>query len=190
MSTDPYQLPADLRVRMEAELKPGETVTWAGQPTPGGYARTARWSLRFYRPMLGASLVMLLMVLAVGGPKTPFGVKLIGVMVTLPFLLLGLAGVLAAPWKERMAATVVYAVTNQRAFSIEGRNSLTVRNYPAAQITNVVRTEFADGSGDLILQQIGYRQGRGSSTVKSYGFSGLPDVKLVERTLQTLLAKA
>jgi hypothetical protein len=82
-------------------------------------------------------------------------------------VLIGLGGLCAPLWLRRRATTIVYAITDQRVITIDGRRSRTVRSFLPQDITDLRRVEHPDGSGDLVLRtewgagRSGARGGRG-----------------------------
>ena len=107
----------------------------------------------------------------------------------LPFLLIGIGGLSAPLWLRRKARSMVYAITNRRAISIEGTKSITVKSYPAAEIANIERTEHEDGSGDLVLWTQRYRDSDGDRQTKQHGFFAIDNVRSVESLVETLVRK-
>jgi hypothetical protein len=190
-------LPPDVRQRVEDELDPGERVTWAEQPDPKRYARGSWAIVLFGIPW--TAFAVFWMVMASGmlwmggnagdGPPAAFSVcfPLFGV----PFVLIGL-GMLSAPyWARRFAAGTVYAITDRRAILFAtGFRSRTVKSYRPAELTRISRVERADGSGDLILEEYGYRDRDGDRRSGTHGFKGVANVKEVERLVRALAAKA
>jgi hypothetical protein len=188
MGADLYKLPPELQKRAQAELKPGEIVSWAGQPVPGRYARGTGYAWLFFIPWTGFALFWIAGAAGFKVPDFSSGrdfFPLFGV----PFVLVGISGLSSPLWMRRRAASVVYVVTNQRAFSIEGRRTLTVRSYLPAQLAAITRREYPDGTGDLVLQAQIETLRRGGGTTREYGFIGVTDVKTVGRLLEDLGAR-
>ncbi len=185
MNSNLSALPAHLQARVKSELKAGETAAWFGQPNPVRYMRSGFLLWLFFIPWTAFSLFWMG---GASGFKVPDFSRawdwfpLFG----LPFLLIGLGGLCSPLWLYRKAANMVYVVTNQRAFSLEGSRSYTVRNYLPAQLTNVVRRENPDGSGDLVLEVSHYKDSDGDSQKKENGFFAIADVRKVEQLLERL----
>lgn len=104
----------------------------------------------------------------------------------LPFVLVGLCGLSAPIWLRRKAGSTIYAITDQRALTIEGVKSIKVKSYLAADIANVEKTQHQDGSGDLVLRIEHYRDSDGDARTRNEGFSAIEDVRAVERLLEQL----
>jgi hypothetical protein len=188
MSAGLLNLPAELQARVKAELKPGEVVTWAGQPLPARYAAKAGWNWLFFVPWTAFAVFW---IGAAAGFQLPTFTRPQDFFALwgLPFVAIGVAGLGSPLWLRRAAAKVVYVVTSQRAFSIEGWRTLTVRSYLPAQLGSLTRRERADGSGDLILALEPYTGNRGRTSMRERGFFGLAEVKLVARLLEDLAAR-
>jgi len=181
-------LPAELQARVKSELKPGEVVTWAGQPLPRRYAARGGCLWLFFIPwtafavfwVCGAARFRLPTFTSPADFFPLFG---------LPFVAIGVAGLSSPLWLRWAAKKVVYVVTNQRAFSIEGMRTVTVRSYLPSQIANVTRRERPDGSGDLVLAVESYAGNRGATNTRERGFFGLAEVRRVARLLEDLAAR-
>jgi hypothetical protein len=187
MGTELLKLPPELQARVKAELKPGEVVSWAGQPLPALYAAGAGWSWLFFIPWTAFAVFWTLSAArfqlpSFSGPEDLF--PLWG----LPFVVIGIAGLGSPLWLRRAAANVVYVVTSQRAFSIEGRRTLTVRSYLLPQLSAMSRRERADGSGDLILGVETY-PAKGGTRTRERGFIGVAEVKRVGQLLEDLVLR-
>jgi hypothetical protein len=182
---DLLQLLPELQARVKAELRPGEVVVWAGQPVPRRYAAGARWSWLFFIPWTAFAIFWIcgaaqFRVPTFTEPEDFFALW------GLPFVAIGIGGLSSPLWLRWLAARVVYVVTNQRAFSVEGWRSLTVRTYLPAQLATMTRRERSDGSGDLILGLESYAGRRGAINTRERGFIGVAEVKRVGRLLEDL----
>ncbi len=187
MNSNLSVLPAHLQARVKSELRPGEAVAWIGQPNPTRFMRSGFFLWLFFIPWTAFSLFW---IAGASGFKFPdfshawSWFPLFG----LPFLLIGLGGLSSPLWLYRKAANIVYIVTNQRAFSLEGARSYTVRTYLPAQLTHIVRKEHPDGSGDLLLEVLHYKDSDGDSRKKENGFFAIADVRKVEQLLERLMS--
>ncbi len=185
MSMDLLKLPPDLQARVKAELRPGEVVTWASQPLPARYAAKAGWSWLFFVPWTAFAIFWICGAADFQVPTFTRGRDFFALW-GLPFVAIGVAGLSSPLWLRRAAEKVVYVVTSQRAFSIEGWRTLTVRSYLPAQLASMTRRERADGSGDLVLALEPYSGNRGMVNTRERGFLGLAEVKPVARLLEDL----
>lgn len=178
-------LPADLQQRLRNELQPGEWVTWVGQPVPDLYMKPGFLMWLFFIPWTLFALFWMAAASGFALPNLASGLGLFPLF-GLPFLLIGIVG-LCTPLKlRRRARMTVYAITNQRAITIEGTKSITVRSYTAADIAFLERVEHKDGSGNLILQKKRELNSDGDPTTSHYGFFSIRDVRRVAQLLDAL----
>lgn len=178
-------LPDPLQRRLRAELLPGEAIVWAGQPNPGRYRRSGCLLWLFFIPWTAFSVFWIAAAAQFRLPRFDDGWSFFPLF-GLPFLLIGLGGLSAPLWLGIKARSMVYAVTNQRAITIEGKGSITVRSYPAASIGSVERTEHQDGSGDLVFRTEETVSGRGKRRIRRYGFFAIGEVRKVERLVEAM----
>ena len=82
---------------------------------------------------------------------------------------------------------MVYTITDQRAISIEGSKSITVKSYLPADMASIERVEHADGSGDLVLRSEQYRDSEGDQRTRQSGFFAIDNVRRVERLVESLV---
>ena len=178
-------LPPHLQERLRAELKPGEAISWAGQPNPDRYMKSAFKIWFFFIPWTAFSLFWMAGASGFEIPRFDAGLSLFPLF-GLPFLLIGIAGLSSPLLLRRKAHSTVYAITNQRAISIEGHKSISVKSYPASNIANIERIEHPDGSGDLVLRTEHYRDSDGDRRTSRHGFFALDNVKRVQGFLERL----
>jgi hypothetical protein len=184
MTSNPA-LPPHLQQRLRAELKPGESLVWSGQPDPGRYMRDGFKLWFFFIPWTAFSVFWIFGAMGFQMPKFESwwnAFPLFG----LPFLLIGIGGLSAPLWLRRKARSMVYAVTSQRAITIEGATSITVRSYLASDIGDLERVEHADGSGNLVLRSESYRDGDGDRQTRKHGFFAIADVRRVEKLIDDM----
>ncbi len=179
-------LPEHLQQRLRAELRPGESVAWAAQPNAARYMKTGFAIWLFFVPWTAFSLFWMASASGFRMPSFDRGWDFFPLF-GLPFLLVGIGGLCSPLWMRRKAHTIVYAITNQRAIVIEGAKSITVKSYPAADISEFERTEHPDGSGDLILRSEQYRDSDGDRQTRKHGFYAVDDVRRVERLVENLI---
>ncbi len=179
-------LPQDMQRRLQAELKSGESLVWVGQPDPNLYMRSGYKLWFFFIPWTAFSLFWMAGASGFQLPTFESGWSYFPLF-GLPFLLIGIGGLSSPFWLKRKAHSIVYAVTNQRAITIEGEKSVTVKSYFPADIENLERTEHQDGSGDLILKTEHYRDSDGDRRKNQHGFFAIANVRRVERVIETLV---
>ena len=124
LSIDDPALPASLRTLIEAELDPGEHLTWLAQPLGGRLARQAVPAALF------GGVWTLLAVLWTAGAAWGTGAAPADAgwfrwfpLFGLPFILVGL-GLLLSPWRaHRRAGRSAYVLTNRRALLFLGHSA-------------------------------------------------------------------
>lgn len=182
-------LPApDIQARIRAELRPGETVTWSGQPDPARLMRAGFLAWLFFVPWTAFALFWTAGAAGFKFPdfSTASTFQLLFPLWGLPFVAIGIGG-MSAPWlAQRKALNTIYVITNQRALSIEGGKSVTVRSYLAADLGVIERTERPDGSGDLILFTRNERDSDGDTRKRKEGFLAVANVRKVEEMIGRL----
>jgi hypothetical protein len=182
---DVFNLPEPLQQKLRSELKPGESLHWAGQPDPGRFMRRGFLLWLFFIPWTAFSLFGTGM--AYGFSRvapSPFNwFPLFG----LPFVLVGLGGLALPFWRRYKARTIIYAVTDQRAITIEGGFSTTVRSYLLANLGGIERKEYRDGYGDLVLRKETFVDSEGSRSTREEGFFAIADVRRVENVVTGLM---
>ena len=164
-------LPPHLQQRLRDELKPGELLTWVGQPKPGRFMKSGFGAWLFFIPW---TAIVLLNTEDVFSPLGLF------------FLLFGLGGLSSPFWMRRKATSTVYAITDQRSMSIEGATSITVRSYRPSDIAGIERTEHPDGSGDLVFLTERHGDTDADRHTGQQGFLAIDDVRHVQQLIETL----
>ena len=187
--TDDF-FPVELTALVDVELGKGERIVWIGQPIASRLARSTLPIALFGIPFTAFAFFWIVTAsgmrgLGFAGPSGFF--MLFGI----PFVLVGL-GMLTSPlWMYFKAGRTVYAVTDRRALVIDGGlfGGMTVRSFEPARLTGLYRTQFADGSGNLVFQREYRPAGRHGRFVE-LGFLAVPDVKAVEDHIRELVRKA
>jgi hypothetical protein len=179
-------LPDHLSRRLRAELRPGESITWAAQPNPSRHMKSGFKLWYFFIPWTAFALFWIVAASGFRLPRFDEGWSFFPLF-GFPFLLIGLGGLSAPIWLRRKAHSIVYALTNQRAITIEGSKSITVKYYMASDIVGVERTEHQDGSGDIVLKTEHYRDSDGDSRTRQYGFFAIDEVRKAERLVEALI---
>lgn len=183
--TSMFALPLHLQQRLQGELRPGEMVTWAGQPNPDRFMKSGFKLWFFFIPWTAFAVFW------IGGasgfqlPRFDSGWSFFPLF-GLPFLLIGLGGLSSPFLLRRKARSMIYAITNERAISIEGAKTILVQSYPASDIADIERTEHQDGSGDLILRREVGKDSDGDQRTAKYGFFAIDDVRRVGKLIEAL----
>lgn len=182
-----FDLPEHLQTRVTKELRPGEQLKWVGQPRPSRHLLLGFGVWLFFIPWTAFSVFWIAAASGFRVPTFEGGWSLFPLF-GVPFVLVGLGGLSSPFWIYRKARSTVYIITNLRAVIIAGHNSVTVRSVNAKQLSEVVRTERADGSGDLELKTDVSYDSDGDRRSTTHGFFGIPEVKQVEMLLESLAA--
>ena len=187
-------LPEWLVARLRAELRPGETLVWTGRPIPAVAARGA-WIFS----IVGGVMLIPMVVMAVVFGGIFLAVALLAksacfLLFLLPFfgVLMIIVGIVALmPFlARRQAGNTVYALTDRRAIIWQkGPFAFHVRSFAREQLQEFQRSERPDGTGDLIFEQVPWRDGHGHQQVRCVGFTSIARVRDVEELIRaTLLA--
>lgn len=183
--TSIYTLPQHLQQRLQAELRPGEMLTWAGQPNPDRFMKSGFKLWFFFIPWTAFAIFWIGGASGFRMPQFDSGWSFFPLF-GLPFLLIGLGGLSSPFWLRRKARWIIYAITSERAISIEGAKSITVQSYLASDLVDIERTEHQDGSGDLILRRESRKDSDGDRQTTKYGFFAIDDVRRVGNLIETL----
>lgn len=186
MSMDLMKMPPELQQRVTRELQPGEVVRWAAQPNSSRMMMQGFALWLFFIPWTAFSVFWIWGAAGFRLPdfSSPFSLfPLFG----LPFLLIGIGGLLSPLWVQRRARHTVYVVSNQRAFMLSGWRNITMTSWQPAQLTQITRTERPDGSGDLVFDAQIQRDADGNAVKSKNGFSAIPDVRTAESFINALV---
>lgn len=207
---DAWRLPSELVSALDAELRPGERVVWAGRPKVWRAAiGNAIIPCLFGIPFLGFAIFWTSMAIWIGsaagrqGPdggagaggadtaNTPawfyWGFPLFGI----PFILIG-AGLVSSPyWAARRFRRTVYAVTDRRAVVLASGRTTRVRSWEPDEIRAPKKTRRADGSGDLLFVDATFVSPRGGHVVAAggEGFFAIEDVDGAETAILALAGR-
>ncbi len=176
------QIPHDLQEALDSRLEPQERVLWVGQPNA---RRMAMKSVLAVIPGLGtiAGSVYWMGTICNWHLSSDRPGQTILALVGLLPLFGGLALASLPLWSKRRARRILYAVTNRRAFAIEGMRNLAIRVFSPEDIGQMRVRQRRDGSGDIILAREVVRSYR-SQTVEEFGFLSVDDVVNVETLLR------
>jgi hypothetical protein len=197
------RLPEPLDARVRSELSEGEQLLWVGQPNPRRMGLSGVPMVLFGIPFTGFALFWMaaasgMLFGPAGGPAgaLPVGFGAMFICFPLfgvPFVLVGL-GMLTAPfWMWRRAKRVCYTLTDRRAIVWEPRflGGVEVRSYGPSQLDRIRRTEYADGSGDLIFEEVVTfgtdAHDHTTAQRQRHGFFYIANVRLIEELLRKAL---
>jgi hypothetical protein len=188
--TDDF-FPEDLAAMVDAELAKGEKVAWIGRPIPWLRARSSLPMALVGIPFTAFALFWIAaaggFVFHHGGPGPPGFFPLFGI----PLVLVGLGLLLSPLWAYRKAMRTVYAITDQRALTIEPGlwGHVVVQSFEPQQLAHLERHQRGDGSGDLVFRREHRGSGRGHYMV-AIGFLAVADVREAEDRIRQLVARA
>ncbi len=183
----------DAQLRAQSELQPGESLCWTGVADPRRATLSAIPAALFGIPFAGFALFWISGAYHASSSisKSPNAFAksfsffpLFG----LPFLLVGLAIVLAPLWAYLKGRSTVYAVTNQRVLVISGTSNRSVKSCTPADIVSVEHRERPDGSGDVLIRTNSLLRSSNMNAVSqmTIGLYGVSNVKEVARQVMTL----
>lgn len=181
-----FNIPEHLHQRLRSELKAGEFITWAGQPIPSTYMKSGMKLWFFFIPWTAFSIFWIAGASGFEIPSFEEGWSLFPLF-GLPFFLIGIMGLSSPFWLKKNARSMIYAVTDQRAITISGIKTITVKSIPLNQIKNIERVQHANGSGDLVLQTRTYLDNDGDRSTEKFGFFAIDNVKKVQTEIEQLL---
>ena len=189
--------PTDAQFRAQSELESGETLFWAGSADPRRAALTAIPASIFGLPFAGFALFWISQsyratsVMSKSAHNSFVSGFNVFPLFGLPFLLVGLAMVLAPLWAFLRGKSTVYAVTNRRVTIISGTNSRSVQSITPADIASVEHRERPDGSGDVVLMtNTLQRRGSNMAMPMKVALCGIPNVKQVAEQVLALHSPA
>jgi hypothetical protein len=186
--------PGDVQLCAQSELQGGESLLWSGPANPGRSAMSALPAAFFGIPFTGFAFFWMSTAyrgthnlanhhnaLASGFSVFPlFG---------LPFLLIGLAMILAPLGVYLKGRSGVYAVTNRRVMLITGTTTRSVKSITPADITEVDHRERPDGTGDVLIRTNSVMRTNNGTTQITVGLYGVPNVKEVAGLVMKLHAQ-
>ena len=186
-------LPAWLEAAVQRETA-GESVRWIGRP---GAWRAFAWTSLiwiFGIPWLAFSLfweatVVGSLLMSKGAPFAGSMGQTMGWVMALfglPFVLIGLAMLMAPFAAFRTARRTVYALTNKRFITITEGRTRRVKSVLPDLIRSIERKERPDGSGNLRLILGFENDGDGGAVTKTEDLVGIADVRKVETLLMDL----
>ena len=188
--------PGDAQLRAQSELQSGESLYWTGSADPTRSAVSAIPAALFGIPFAGFALFWISQAYRATSSMTSSshnsfasGFKVFPLF-GLPFLLIGLAIVLAPLWAFLSGGKTVYAITNQRVMIITGGNTRSVKSLTPADIVSVEHRERPDGSGDIVLLTNAVMRSNNNYTSQvKVALCGIPNVKQVAQQVLTLHAQ-
>ena len=176
-------LAPNLQALIDGEMRPNERVVWTGSPKPSRMFRKSV-GLAIFGLIWSALPTGMIVASSYSKNKVPIPVYLFLSI----FLVIGALMILAPFWAPRRAAKTAYAITNQRAIIIEPGffGKISIRSFLPQNLVDIRRVQFADGSGDLILDRRVSVDSEGRRSTSDIGFFGVEQVHQVESLLLAL----
>lgn len=189
-------LPTEIQDKITKELKRGEVIVWAEQPNLQKFIKKVSagsfLAWLFFIPWTAFSVFW---IAGAAGFKIPdfshSSFALFFPLFGLPFLLIGIAGLTVPVWLpfyiKNKASSIVYVITNLRAFTLEGTKTIKYKSYYPDQLKNMEREENPDGSGDIVfIKNDNNNQNNWNKNLKGEGFLAIENVKKVASLLEKL----
>jgi hypothetical protein len=180
------QLPEEWDQKVRAELDPGETILWFGQPRPFGMLLVSLPIMLFAIPWTGFSIFW---ICAASGFKVPnfskVGPQMFFPLFGIPFVLIGFLMLLSPLWISRAAKKTGYVITNKRAIIFQGGWNGTIRSIDKEQFHSISRRERSNGRGDIIFD--GLVDLSQQNTNRETSLRDVENVKEVESILRSLV---
>jgi len=110
----------------------------------------------------------------------------------IPFFVVGFGMLLSPCWAHCNARHSAYLITDRRAivFTRVWPGDITVRSFEPKCLTDLRRTQHADGSGDLVFTQDSQRDSDGDRRSTAVGFLATRDVKAAEELVRALTQRS
>lgn len=178
-------LPVEQRETVEKELDQDEQALWCAQPKPFRFARQALPAFVFAIPWTAFAVFWMCGAAGFEVPDFSEGRHFFALF-GLPFVLVGLAMLSSPLWMMSKARRTVYVVTQRRAILFEGGWGTTIRSFGPEKLTEMIRREKRDGSGDLIFEQRASTDSKGRRSTTEVGFLGIDGVREIEKVLRML----
>jgi len=191
MHTDSV-LPPDLAALVDAEMGSGERVVWLGRPIPSRFARMSLGRVLFGIPWTAFALFWIAGASGFKRPDFSRGFSLFALIWGIPFVLIGLWMLSSPIWMLRKATRTAYVITDKRALVVEAHTwrGGTVRSLEPDCLTDLRRTQYRDGSGNLVFARGYSNTGPSRRNPTDVGFFAIPDVKVAEDRIRELVHEA
>jgi hypothetical protein len=196
-------LPAHLATAVREETQ-GQAVIWVGQSSPLKTLGMGMAIWFFAIPWTVFALGWEAMALSMffgngfmgdngnaGQGGVPFLFSIIFPLWGLPFIAIGF-GMLASPfWAARTAKNTATILTDTRLMTLTAYSNgkRQVSSNPVSSFVSIVRTERADGSGDLAIMAGRERDSDGDLRDRHHKLVGIPNVRQVESRIRNVMAK-
>jgi hypothetical protein len=175
-------IPFDRLQRIQAEMQPGESIRWIGQPSPKSAALGGAVIWLFAIPWTAFALFWMC---GAAGFKIPDfkSPQALFPLFGLPFVLVGVAMLLSPIALWRKAKRTYYMVTDRRAVILLDGATIKVQSFGPKTLSSVERVQSPDGSGSLFFGDTAFQPQHGKHRPPRIGFIGIPNVREVESLL-------
>jgi len=182
-------IPVDLQNLISRELERDEKVVWSAMPKPRYFAGPAAGAFAFAIPWTAFSVFWMAGAAGFKIPQFNQGIDFFPLF-GLPFFLIGI-GMLSSPlWAYRKQLKTVYLITDRRAITIDGGRTSTIRSYLPENLKDIFRREHRDGTGDVIINRIAWKDSDGDKQMQDLGFLRIQNAKSVETMLKTMAERS
>ncbi len=192
-----FDFPPDLRAASEAAMLPGESVAWAGRPSPAHAFLSTIAIWLFAIPWTAISLVFFTSaVAAVIGVAEIEGMEGAGgwlfFLFSLPFLAVGVLSFSAPFWAARDASASGFVITDRRVMKISAHNSgasagRSIKALTAGALRGAEAKVGRSGRGVVkALGPVG-KDKDGDSVTDEIVMAGVADAQGAERALWRLI---
>lgn len=186
-------LPTELRMALQAEMQPGESLLWAARPRPGRAAMATWFIWIFAVPWTAISLMFMGFPVASwldladkGTDNFSLGMSIFFFVFSLPFVGIGLV-MLAAPFITlHEAKKCVYGITTQRVIKLVTGKKKQVATLAARRFGRINRIERADGSGTITIEFGHYTDSDGDKVTHKFELIAIPHVSEAMRLLERI----
>ncbi len=167
-------LPQKLTAAILKELEPGESVRWCEQPVKEPFSCGT-----IFACFAGCLIIFCSVLVCI------FSLPLaLAIFWEIPLIGIGL--VLYPYWSYLKASHTAYFITDRRAIVISGVLSVTIQTYSLAELSQTVRRERPNGTGDLIFAQRVGHTAAGSELSFRQGFFNIRSFKDAENRIREL----
>lgn len=181
-------LPPSISDAVQREVQ-GESILWAGSPSPWGYARR-HWKTALFGIPFTAFAVFWEFGVATTSRKGDSSYPWFFILWGLMFVGFGLSMLLAPFWTAWTARNVLYVVTDKRAIIFEKPFFLKIRSFSPLVASGYERVSRGGPSGDLVFMQVQRKGGKGSTYTVDVGFLGLPECSNAETAIKQMASIA
>jgi hypothetical protein len=195
-----YQLPVTRQTQIQVELRPDESIVWAGNPNPRSFATSSDSLGTMIFGLLWTAFSATFMFAGLNDQY-----NIIFFLFGLGFTLIG-GVMLGSPiWAYREAGKTAYVITDLRAIIFDGGGlrigpgdegvnvglaSAAVHSFDLERLTSLESESRTDGSGDLKFKLKMSRFSSADDPVLEGGFIAIPNVVAVEALLRGLMETA